>query len=557
MNGYIAFSPKIFYTNDNEKDERQAMLTISKGRFIGIWGVCLLGLIFAVPNVLSPEGFHKLPTSLQHTINLGLELRGGSHLQLEVDLKTVTKEYLHNLMSDVRKVLRQQQIGYVGLNLDNKGQSAILRFTLRDKAHHKQIPALIYQLDKLLDVVVHPDGQVEISLSESSFKQRNQNLLEQSIEVVRRRVDEAGTKEPIIQCQGEDRIILQLPGIDNPSEVKNLIGKTAKMTFQLVDMDLPEVLAQSKTEKPKGLSSHPGIIYLPEVLRNGQVVFLPIKKQVSLGGEHLLDAHVSYENEFGKPAVSIKFNQIGARKMADMSAKNFRKRFAIVLDGEVISAPAFQAVISDSAQITGSFTVKEANDLALLLRAGSLPAPLKIIEERTVGPSLGSDSIRHGQVATLVAFALVAMFMIACYGIFGFFADIALFFNLILLFAGLSLLQATLTLPGIAGIALTIGMAVDANVLIYERIKEELRTGGRPIIAIMSGYKRAMTTILDSNLTTLIGAAVLFEFGTGPIRGFSVTLALGIVISLFTSLSLTRLLIAMWVRNRRLDVLPI
>ena len=276
-----------------------------------------------------------------------------------------------------------------------------------------------------------------------------------------------------------------------------------------------------------------------------------------VSGETLVDAQATV-NQNGQPAVSLKFNTVGARKFAQMSGDNIKKQFAIVLDDKVISAPVFQDVIPDgNGQISGHFTIKDANDLALLLRAGALPAPLNVIEERTVGPSLGADSIQDGKTATVLAFILVSIFMILNYSVFGIFANIALVFNIIFLFAGLSLLQATLTLPGIAGIALTIGMAVDANVLIYERIKEEIRNGMKAASAIEAGYQRAMTTILDSNLTTLIGTAVLFEFGTGPIRGFAVTLALGIVISLFTALSLTRLIIAIWMRKRKLTTLPI
>jgi preprotein translocase subunit SecD len=292
-------------------------------------------------------------------------------------------------------------------------------------------------------------------------------------------------------------------------------------------------------------------------MRDGQVVYIAVKKQVMVSGETLIDAQATF-GEYGQTAVSLKFNSLGAKKFADMSRDYLKKQFAIVLDDKVISAPVFQSVIPDgSGQITGSFTVKEANELATILRAGALPAPLKVIEERTVGPSLGADSIKDGQKATILAFIMVSVFMIASYATFGLFADIALIFNLILLFAGLSVLQATLTLPGIAGIALTIGMAVDANVLIYERIKEEIRAGMKPINAIDSGYKRAMTTILDSNFTTLLGAAILFEFGTGPIRGFAVTLALGILISLFTALSLTRLIIMFWLGRRKVATLPI
>ena len=530
------------------------MLTVPRWKFWSIISVCALGIIFAMPNLLSQTALQNMPSCLQNTVNLGLELRGGSHLQLEVDLKVVAKEYLTNLLDEARSNLRKQQIGYTGLLIDTKLSKPTLTITLRSTDDADKAIKVLKAIDSSLDV--SSEGLVvSASLSEKVLEQRNKAIIEQSIEVVRRRIDESGTKEPIIQRQGNDRIIVQLPGVDDPAEVKKLIGRTAKMSFRLVDASAPPIPAvgEGGAHTPAPLGSD----YLLETRGDGQAVYIAVKRQVMVSGETLIDAQATF-NQTGQPAVSLKFNSIGARKFADMSAQNIKKQFAIVLDDKVISAPVFQDIIHDgNGQISGHFAVKEANDLALLLRAGALPAPLKVIEERTVGPSLGADSIRDGQRATILAFIMVSVLMISCYAMFGLFADVALAFNLILLFAGLSILQATLTLPGIAGIALTIGMAVDANVLIYERIKEELRAGTKATIAIESGYRRAMTTIIDSNLTTLLGAAVLFEFGTGPIRGFAVTLALGILISLFTALSLTRLIIITWLRGRKISTLPI
>ena len=294
-------------------------------------------------------------------------------------------------------------------------------------------------------------------------------------------------------------------------------------------------------------------MYLPEERGEGIVSYVPIKKQVSLTGKSLVDAQVSMDSRTGLPGVSIKFDSVeGTRKIAELSAKYLHKQFAMVLDGKVLSAPVFQAVLTDgNAQITGNFTMEDATELALLLRAGSLPAPLNVVEERNVGPSLGADSIANGKNATIFAFVFVGLFMIASYWKFGMFSVVSLFCNIMLLFACLTLLGATLTLPGIAGIALTIGMAVDSNVLIYERIREEVRMGIRPSLAVSQGYKMAMTTIIDSNLTTLVGSIVLYEFGSGPIKGFAVTLALGTVISLFTTFSLTKSIIAIWMRNKK------
>lgn len=532
------------------------MLVIPRWKLWTILGVCFLGALFAMPNVLTPQQVQKMPPWLRNTINLGLELRGGSHLQLEVDLKAVVKEYLSNLLDDTRSHLRKEKIGYTNLAVDTKtGSTPVLTFILRNAHEADKAVKALKAVDSGLTVTVEGE-KIIATLGEQILEQRNRSIIDQSIEVVRRRVDESGTKEPIIQRQGNDRIVVQLPGIEDPAEVKRLIGKTAKMTFRLVDNSVPALAGSA--DAPMPYKSAPlGSEYLEEMTHEGQTRYLAVKKQVMVSGESLVDAQATFSHT-GQPAVSLKFNSTGARKFADMSAHNIKKQFAIILDDKIISAPVFQDIIHDgNGQISGSFNVKEANDLALLLRAGALPAPLKVIEERTVGPSLGADSIRDGQLATVIAFVMVSIFMFLCYGMFGAYADIALVFNLILLFAGLSLLQATLTLPGIAGIALTIGMAVDANVLIYERIKEEIRSGMKPLAAIESGYQRAMTTIIDSNLTTLIGAAVLFEFGTGPIRGFAVTLALGILISLFTALSLTRLIIILWARRQKVLALPL
>lgn len=527
------------------------MLTIPRWKVWTIITTCVLGILFAMPNTLPPAWLDAMPSALRHTINLGLELRGGSHLQLEVDLKTVSKEYLSNLLDEVRAGLRKAQVGYTGLMVDQKSDTPLLSFTLRSSGDFSKAKEILKKIDAQLDITSEGDA-VRAVISAEAIKQRNRAMIDQSIEVVRRRIDESGTKEPNIQRQGEDRILVQLPGVDDPAEVKRLIGRTAKMTFRLVDHNAPVL----EGENARGVAPADAE-YLPETRHNGTIVQIAVKKQAMVSGESLVDAQAT-TNQYGQPAVSLRFNAIGARKFAEMSTNNIKKQFAIVLDGRVISAPVFQEPIHDgNGQISGSFTFKEASDLALLLRAGALPAPLKVIEERTVGPSLGADSIAHGRVATVLAFVLVSMFMILSYSLFGLFADIALLFNLTFLFAGLSLLQATLTLPGIAAIALTIGMAVDANVLIYERIKEELRAGVKPIAAIDAGYRRAMTTIIDSNLTTLIGSAVLFEFGTGPIRGFAVNLALGILISLFTALSLSRLIIITWLGNRKKTELPI
>lgn len=511
-------------------------------RTVSILGTCVAFVIFALPNFLNDP----LPSWLSNRVNLGLELRGGSHLQLQIDWPTVHKEMQQHLLDDVRTILRKERVNYVSLKVFNDKEDTLgVTFATNDEA--KKIEKIIHEVDATLDVKVK-DGQAHVIWPEQVMKARMKALLEQSIEVVRRRVDTTGTTEPLIQRQGVDRVLLQLPGVHDPSEVKRRLGQTAKMSFRMVDRSMPPL------QQPG--ASTASVEYLPSQERNGQVIYYPVFRQVMVAGDTLTHAQANVDQR-GMPCVDFGLNGAGAIKFAKLSTERTEEQLAIVLDQRVISAPTLHPIPNGKGQITGSFTMQEANELALLLRAGALPAPLKIVEERTVGPSLGADSIHHGKVATVIAFLLVSIFMAVCYSLFGLFADIALVFNLIGLFAGLSLLQATLTLPGIAGIALTIGMAVDANVLIYERIKEELRNGARSVAAIEMGYRRAMTTILDANITTLIGAFVLFEWGTGPIRGFAVTLALGIIVSLFTALSLSKWIITLWVGRQKRATLPI
>ncbi len=526
------------------------MLVVSKSRVITTLTICFLGLLFAFPSLVDQATYDKLPHFLQHTVNLGLELRGGSHIQLEVDLESVKKERQESIIDEARKQLRKQNIKYSRINVQSKDGESLIYISLKDSKDASDVKKILNKIEKELDITTN-GSEVTAVISQKFMDEFSKRIVGESIEVIRHRIDETGTKEPTILRQGTDRIVLQLPGVEDPAEVKRLLGKTAILTFHGVDENMETIPA--KEGQKVHLPSKPGVVYLPEEKGNGIVYYVPIKKQVSLTGKSLVDAQVSMDGRTGLPAVSIKFDSIdGTRKIAELSAKYLHKQFAMVLDGKVLSAPVFQAVLNDgNAQITGNFTMEEATELALLLRAGSLPAPLNVVEERNVGPSLGTDSINAGKNATLCAFLFVASFMIASYGIFGFFSVIAIFMNITLLFACLTLLGATLTLPGIAGIALTIGTAVDANVLIYERIREEVRLGIKAAMAISQGYKMAMMTIIDSNLTTLIGSIVLYEFGSGPIRGFAVTLALGTMISLFTTFSLTKSIIAFYIRKKK------
>ncbi len=527
------------------------MLVVSRFRFLTAICVCILGVIIAIPSMLDQKTFDKLPAFLQHTVSLGLELRGGSHIQLEVDIKSVEKEHQENILDEARKQLRKNNIGYqkVVVQPSKDGTSAIV-IILKDETQTKKVKKILEKIEPELEITI-AGSQITAVISQDFLEKFSKRIVGESIEVIRHRIDESGTKEPTILRQGFDRIIVQLPGVEDPAEIKRLLGKTALLTFHGVDEELETIPAREGT-RPK-LPVKPGVVYLPEEKGNGVVYYVPIKKQISLTGKSLVDAQMNIDPQTSMPCVSIKFDNIeGTRKIAELSAKYLHKQFAMVLDGKVLSAPVFQAVLNNgSAVITGHFTMEEAQELALLLRAGSLPAPLNVIEERNVGPSLGADSIADGKNATILAFLLVSIFMLLSYGRFGAFSVISLTFNIVLLFASLTILGATLTLPGIAGIALTIGMAVDSNVLIYERIREEIRLGIKPHIAIAQGYKMATMTIIDSNFTTLVGSIVLYEFGSGPIKGFAVTLAIGTVISLFTTFSLTKSIIALWLKKNK------
>ncbi len=521
------------------------MIHIPLWKTIVTVAVCLLGIVFVSPNFFTPKQLESFPSWFpKNQLVLGLDLQGGAHLLLEVDFDAVVQEQMNSLADSVRGTLRKDRIGYIGLG----AKKNYVTFKLRDPNEASKAKSLITKTDNDIDFSSTSDGQVTLKFSDSALRERKKSALTQSIEIVRRRVDEMGTAEPFIQRQGDDRILIQLPGLKDPTRIKNLLGKTAKLQFRFVD--------SSVSAEPG--KSVPGVDILPlQEDGKGRPEHLAVKKQVIVSGENLVNAQPGFD-QYNRPNVHFKFDSIGARKFGNATRNNVGKLFAIVLDDKIISAPRINEPIpGGEGTISGSFTVQEAQDLALLMRAGALPAPLTILEERTVGPGLGADSIASGETATIIAIVLVALFMFIAYALFGAIANIAVIFNLIILFAALTLFQATLTLPGIAGVALTIGMAVDANVLINERIKEEIRHGKKLLSAIDAGYKRALETILDSNLTTLIGVALLYIFGSGPTRGFAVTTSMGIVISIFTATTLTKQIVAWWVRWKRPTRLPI
>lgn len=511
-----------------------------------VYVVCIFGTIFAIPSILSPEQRAEMPSWFPtETVNLGLDLQGGSHLLLEVDLKSAFQDRLNNLADETRLLLRKDRIKHKNIKLEEKGIS----FELVDES--QKALALKISRDFSGEIDVSSDGGLKIqrTYTPAAYQKWRSNTLAQSRHIVENRINELGTKEPNIQTQGDNRIIVQLPGVSDPGEAKGILGKTAKLTFKLVDPEYPTLEASGGRILP----GTEALVQDDSQVSEGQkpVTYL-VKKPVLLSGENLTDAQVSFHHQNGEPQVAIRFDNIGARKFGEITKNNVGSMLAVILDDKVISAPRLnEAILGGNAVISGRFTVAEASNLALLMRAGSLPAPIAVIEERTVGPDLGADSIAAGKNATIVSIILVVIFMIVAYAMFGIFANIALFFNFVLLISALALTGSTLTMHGIAGIALTLGTAVDANVLIYERIKEELRAGRHIMQAVDAGYQRAMATITDSNLTTLIGALALYFFGSGPIRAFGVTLTIGILISMFTAITLTRMIAVWWIRWRK------
>ncbi|MGB4102115.1 MAG: protein translocase subunit SecD [Alphaproteobacteria bacterium] len=522
------------------------MVNISRWKTIFILALCVMGILYAAPNLLAKSTQEWLqahmPGILPHkTVSLGLDLRGGSHLLLEVKLDAVVQEHLNAMVDEVRTTLRKEKIAYTELGLRDKAVSFRV-------SNPEQLDAARNAVATDRQIDVKTDGQlISLMMSPQLVRDRQGAAMEQSIGIVRRRIDESGTKEPSIQRQGEDRILVQLPGVDDPKRVKDLLGQTAKLTFRFVD----ELASFGENQ----VNAPPGTDRLQTTDPN--VPSIIVHKRIIVAGESLVDAQASFDQN-NTPAVSFRFDSIGGRKFGEATRNNSGRLFAIVLDNKVISFPKInEPILGGSGIITGSFKLEEAKDLALLLRAGALPAPIKVLEERTVGPGLGADSIKAGALAALAGTVLVVIFMLLSYGLFGVFGAIALGFNIAFIFAILSILQATLTLPGIAGIVLTIGMAVDANVLIFERIREELRLGRSPIAAIDTGYNRALTAIIDANVTTLISAVLLMVFGTGPVKGFGVTLTIGTVTSVFSAVWITRLMVIAWLRYTKPKAIPI
>ena len=519
-------------------------------RVLAVFGVMIAAIIYVLPTIKPSLWPHK-------KINLGLDLQGGMHLALEVDTEKVVESTIERLTHEIRSFLKQEHIRYTTLNrvkgnqilIKLKGQKNIDGFEKILDTEFKNLSILSRSMDG--DILT-----MQLDLPSKEADQIKKLAADQALETIRNRIDQFGVSEPDIRRQGENRILVQLPGIKDTKRAKALIGKTALLEFKLLD-DAHDVNEALKGNMPPGDEVLYGIKEDPNTNRTYKTPYL-LKKRTLLTGANLTDARVQIDSQYNEPYVSIDFDKKGARDFERITGENVKKRLAIVLDKKVYSAPVIQEKISGGkARITGRFTTEEARDLAIALRAGALPAPVKILEERTVGPSLGTDSIRKGLISMCVGGLLVVLFMIIYYRGSGFIADIALVINILLIAAGLAGFQATLTLPGIAGIILTIGMAVDANVLIFERIREELNIGKTPRAAVDAGYDKATLTILDANVTTLIAALVLFQFGTGPVKGFAVTLSLGVVASLFTALILTRMVFDYYLMKRKVTRLSI
>ena len=513
--------------------------------------IILAGVIAALPNLFTQQQLAALPSFLPHKqVTLGLDLQGGSHLVLEVDAAALKKDRLNALLDEARAALRRQRITVQQARV--AGDAVVV--TVADEADRAKAAGLLEAMATPVTAigfsagssdiaVANADGQLRVTLTEAGMKDRLDRALEQSLEIVRQRVDQVGVAEPTIQRVGSDRMLVQLPGLQDPTQLRQLLGSTAKMTFHMV------------ANVPQGAALPAGVELLPDSQTGGMI---PVETRVALDGAHLVDARASFDQRTREPLVTFRFDSTGARTFSEITSNNVGRPFAIVLDGKVLSAPNIrEAITGGSGQISGNFTVQETSTLAALLRAGALPAPLTVIEERTVGPDLGGDVITMGIWTGLAGFAAVVLFMVALYGSWGMIANFALLLHLVLTFGVLTVLGATLTLPGIAGIILGIGFGVDANILINERIREESRKGASAWAALDNGFKRAYSTIVDANVTSMIATGLLFLFGSGPVRGFAITMMLGTALSMFTAVSVTRILMQEVVRRRKMKTITI
>ena len=509
------------------------MLYFSKLKLITIYSIIIILSFFSFLNFFEKDDYF-----FSKKVNLGLDLQGGSYLLLEVDSEPLVKQKLQNKLLELRKILKEKKIKYKNLKIDDN--SIIFNIPEQNLENFKK-----FFLDKNnsinryynkyrtheMDLLIN-ENLIKINYSKFGLIEIKNSTLDQSLEIVRKRIDEAGTRDPTIIRRGNDRILIELPGLNDPNRIKNLLGKTANLTFRLVsnEGDFGSELMFFEDDKAQ----------------------LSINKRVIMSGDSLINAQPAFSNQTNETTVNFTLDRAGSKKFGRTTTEHVGKRLAIILDNKIISAPVIrEPILGGNGQITGNFTFQSATDLALLLRSGALPAPLKIIEERTVGPDLGEDSIKAGAISLLIGFLLVIFYMVFKYRFLGIIADMALIINLTLLVGILTILEATLTLPGIAGIILTVGMAVDANVLIFERIKEEMKTEKSNIHSFDMGYKRAKTAVLDANITTLISAIILFSLGSGPVKGFAVTLGIGIITTLFSAYFFARHLCSFYVMKNK------
>lgn len=534
------------------------MLDFPPWKVWGILGVLLLATLFAIPNLFSERQLEALPSAIPAgQMNLGLDLRGGSHILLEAERDDVLKARLEVVEDVIRTELRRADGGAIS-HMDMGVRDGAISFTVRNPADVDRAYEVVrgiaqpigqFSAQRDLDVQLVDGNRIVVRPTPAGLDAQTDTAMAQAVEVIRRRVDELGTREPTIIRQGDTRIVVQVPGLDDPDALKALIGKTAKLEFKLVDVEADMALA-AQGRAPAGSQ----VIPYPD--NPAGVPFIVVKRQVLISGDQLQEATQGFSQQDNSAIVNIRFDADGARRFARTTLENTGRPFAMILDGQVLSAPNInEPILGGQAQISGNFTVQSASELAIALKSGKLPVPLTVIEERTVGPDLGADSIRAGALASIGAVVLVAVFMIFTYGRFGIYSVIALFLNSIIIVGVMSALGATLTLPGIAGFVLTIGAAVDANVLINERIREELRKGRNIIASVETGYKEASRTIFDANVTNVIAAVIMFWFGSGPIKGFAVVLTIGIITSVFTAVTVTRLMVSWWLTRERPKVL--
>jgi preprotein translocase subunit SecD len=526
------------------------MLHFSKLKIAIILAVVVVGVAYAIPSLMPQRITVQLPGWMQKRVVLGLDLQGGLHLLMHVEIDSVVRERAETLVEGIRAELRKANIQYRNLALRGSGAVQVSIIRPEDVTRARE---LIANIESSTTATVEGD-RITVGFTEKALRDLKNSIVSQSMQIVRLRIDETGAKDPTVVQQGEDRILLQLPGVDDPERVKKLLNTTAKMTFHL--------MCESGGFETTPGAAPPGCISVPSGERTAGSREGPthynLRRKVEVSGDRLVDAQPSFDQRTGQPIVNFRFDRQGARQFGEITAANVNKPFAIVLDNKVITAPVIrEPILGGSGQISGSFSVPEAQDLALLLRAGALPAPVTFLEERTVGPELGADSIRDGTIACIIGYVLIVVLMIVGYGVFGVIANIALLLNLAFTLAIMAWLSATLTLPGIAGMVLGLAMAVDANVLIYERMREETDRGRSPFPAIDTAFQRAYGTILDSNVTTLIAAVLLYIFGSGPVRGFAVTLSIGIVCSMFTAVMVTKLMVVSLITWMRPKVLPV